>query len=274
MKADATGPHEHSEEESRQFDDVLDDVLADWPAQRASTLKEIPMTRRDIPIDWDSLHAALSEPFPHHLIQYRPGVKSKEGKATRAFPYVDVRAYEDRLNQLVPGDWSVAFQPWGETKIICRLTIHGVTRSSTGDSSGSPASVGGTAAEAQAFKRACSRFGLGRHLYATSPDRPASSDPKTDASRTDHCHNPPIASASRLGSVRADGMRRALEQLGLPLSDQLMLCRELLQRDVRRLADLTESEARSIWQSAQERRARPHAHRRRTARQSRERATS
>jgi hypothetical protein len=68
------------------------------------------------------------------------------------------------LNAVCGGDWSVTYQPWGE-RIICELTIHGLTRSSSGEASGSPKSVAGTAAEAQAFKRACSKFRLGRYLY-------------------------------------------------------------------------------------------------------------
>ena len=54
--------------------------------------------------------------------------------------------------------------PWGDNRIICELTLHGVTRSSTGEES-EGGFAPGTAAEAQAFKRACSKFGLGRYLY-------------------------------------------------------------------------------------------------------------
>ncbi len=47
------------------------------------------------------------------------------------------------------------------------LTIDGVIRSSTGesDSRSEKSEIGGTAAEAQAFKRACAMFSLGRYLY-------------------------------------------------------------------------------------------------------------
>ncbi len=63
-------------------------------------------------------------------------------------------------------DWSVTFTPWGE-RIVCHLTIAGVTRSSTGegDSQSERSEIAGTAAEGQAFKRACTMFGLGRYLY-------------------------------------------------------------------------------------------------------------
>ena len=77
-------------------------------------------------------------------------------------PYAEPRVYEDRLNAVCPGLWSVTFKPWSE-RLICELTIGGLTRSSTGEENDGFAP--GTATEAQAFKRACSKFGLGRYLY-------------------------------------------------------------------------------------------------------------
>jgi len=64
-------------------------------------------------------------------------------------------------------EWSVAYEPWGEDRLICRLTILGVTRSSTGETTNESerSEIGGTVAEAQAFKRASAMFGLGRYLY-------------------------------------------------------------------------------------------------------------
>jgi hypothetical protein len=67
-------------------------------------------------------------------------------------------------NAVCGGNWSVTCKPW-RTSVICELNIYGLTRSSAGQAEGSPKGVAGTAAEAQAFKRACSKFGLGRHLY-------------------------------------------------------------------------------------------------------------
>ena len=82
-------------------------------------------------IDWPSLLAALSEPFPAKLLSWRAGAVSRDKKRAQALPYAEPRAYKDRLNALCPGDWSVVFKPWGEHKLICELTIYGVTRSST-----------------------------------------------------------------------------------------------------------------------------------------------
>jgi hypothetical protein len=73
----------------------------------------------------------------------------------------------NRLDEVCGIDWSVIYEPWGEDRIICRLTIAGVTRSSTGETTDESerSEIGGTVAEAQAFKRACAMFGLGRYLY-------------------------------------------------------------------------------------------------------------
>ena len=111
-------------------------------------------------VNWERLHQQLSQPFEPQHIQYRAGVVSNDKKRAQALPYAEPRVYEDRLNQVCPEAWSVSFAPWGE-RIICSLTIHNITRSSTGESD-----QAGTTAEAQAFKRACSKFGLGRFLYS------------------------------------------------------------------------------------------------------------
>jgi hypothetical protein len=117
------------------------------------------------PNEWKELLKKLAEPFPASSIQWRAGQVTRDKKRAQALPYAEPREYEDRLNALAPGDWSVSFRPWGNNRIICELTIHGVTRSSTGESERNPEGIKGTAAEAQAFKRACSKFGLGRYLY-------------------------------------------------------------------------------------------------------------
>jgi hypothetical protein len=110
---------------------------------------------------WTELLELLAEPFPPGAIRWRAGQVSKDRKEARALPYVDARHYERRLDELCPGAWGVRFHGWGENRIICELTIYGVTRASTGEASeGSRAP--GTSAEAQAFKRACSKFKLGR----------------------------------------------------------------------------------------------------------------
>lgn len=109
----------------------------------------------------------LAEPFKPEYITWKPGHTTKDGTKCMAMAYADLRAYQERLDQVCGLDWSVAYEPWGESRIIARLTIAGVTRSSTGEMSPQDEKngMGGTVAEAQAMKRAAAMFGLGRYLY-------------------------------------------------------------------------------------------------------------
>jgi hypothetical protein len=107
----------------------------------------------------------LTRPFEPQHITWKPGV-IKENKCM-ALAFADLRAYQDRLDEVCGLDWCIEYQPWGDGRIIARLTIGSVTRCSTGEMDGQDEKngMGGTVAEAQAFKRAASMFGLGRYLY-------------------------------------------------------------------------------------------------------------
>ncbi|MCC6454496.1 MAG: hypothetical protein IT328_06105 [Caldilineaceae bacterium] len=120
----------------------------------------------------------LRKPFHPSQITWKPG--AVKGERALALAYADLRAYMNRLDDVCGSDWSVAYEPWGEDRIICRLTILGVTRSSTGETTNESerSEIGGTVAEAQAFKRASAMFGLGRYLY-NLPTGWADYDPKT-----------------------------------------------------------------------------------------------
>lgn len=108
----------------------------------------------------------LKRPFHPTHVTWKPGSVRKDQTAALALAYADLRAYQNRLDEVAGLDWSVTYTPWGE-RIICHLTINGITRSSSGepDSQAERSEIAGTAAEAQAFKRACAMFGLGRYLY-------------------------------------------------------------------------------------------------------------
>ncbi len=112
----------------------------------------------------DEIMKALKEPFPPGEIKFKP--QATKGDRCMAIAYGDLRAYQNRLDAVAGSDWSVTYSPWGD-KIICHITLCGVTRSSVGepDAQSERSEIDGTAAEAQAFKRACAMFGLGRYLY-------------------------------------------------------------------------------------------------------------
>lgn len=114
----------------------------------------------------NELLAKLAQPFHPSRISFKPGAVNKDKNKALALAYADLRAYMDRLDEVCGLDWAVTYTPWGD-RLICNLTIGGITRSSTGepDSQADRSEIGGTSAEAQAFKRACAMFGLGRYLY-------------------------------------------------------------------------------------------------------------
>ncbi len=113
----------------------------------------------------DDILAELTDPFAREEIQVRPTAVNQDGTSALAVPYADWRCYLQRLDEAVgPENWTIELIPWGATRIIARLTILGVTKTATGE--GDPADENcGTTAEAQAKKRACAEFGLGRFLY-------------------------------------------------------------------------------------------------------------
>src|SRR5882724_5976892 len=127
------------------------------------------------------LTAALELPFDPSVIEWRVTNTAKGGKPRgQVIPYADQRAYTDRLHALVtPAGWtrkyaihtSANFQRGKDQTIVakilvtCELTIFGLgSHSATGEEWADDDNAG-TSAEAQAFKRACSCFGLGRYLY-------------------------------------------------------------------------------------------------------------
>ena len=128
------------------------------------------------------LVAALEVPFDPSQIEWRVMNTTKNQQPARGqvVPYADQRAYTDRLNALfTPAGWtrkytihtSANFERSQDQKIVakvlvtCELTIFGLgSHSATGEEWADDDNAG-TAAEAQAFKRACACFGLGRYLY-------------------------------------------------------------------------------------------------------------
>jgi Rad52/22 family double-strand break repair protein len=128
------------------------------------------------------LVAALEVPFDASQIEWRVMNTTKNGQPIRGqvVPYADQRAYTDRLNALfTPAGWtrkytihtSANFERSKDQKIVakvlvaCELTIFGLGSHSAVGEEFADNDNAGTAAEAQAFKRSCACFGLGRYLY-------------------------------------------------------------------------------------------------------------
>jgi hypothetical protein len=132
------------------------------------------------------LLARLRVPFPAELVAWRITAESRDGKKGLAVAYADRRAYTDRLNAVFgPDGWTDEYfrhtsptqrirQRNGKTFVInsskisvfCKVTIAGGLGFHTGDGEAwADDENGETRASAQAFRRACCEFGLGRYFY-------------------------------------------------------------------------------------------------------------
>ena len=127
-----------------------------------------------------ALVAELEVPFDPSVIEWRVTNSAKGELRGQVVPYADPRAYTDRLNEMfTPAGWtrryavhtSANFDRAKDKKLVakilvtCELMILGLgSHSATGEEWADNDNAC-TAAEAQAFKRACACFGLGRYLY-------------------------------------------------------------------------------------------------------------
>ena len=135
----------------------------------------------------DSLTAAdafvrLEEPFASKEVKWLVAATSKDGRKGRVTPYADPRAYTDRLNQIFTASgWTREYAvhtvspitrikkdkpiQTGKVLVTCVVSIPGVGAHSGSGEEWADDENAMTSAEAQAFKRACSCFGLGRYFY-------------------------------------------------------------------------------------------------------------
>jgi hypothetical protein len=95
--------------------------------------------------------------FSKHDLTLKPGKTS--GQSALCLVYADTRAYQDALDA-AGVTWATTIQAVGPKTAIVALTVDGITRSASGEDTDF------MSAEARAFKRACSAFGLGRYLYS------------------------------------------------------------------------------------------------------------
>ena len=126
--------------------------------------------------------ADLEVPFPPEVVQWRVTNTSNDKKRGQVVAYADPRAYTDRLNQLFsPQGWTRDYRVetmsnitrvkrgeavvTGKVLVTCTVSITGLGEHSGTGEEWADSDFGLTAADAQAFKRACSVFGLGRYFY-------------------------------------------------------------------------------------------------------------
>ena len=130
----------------------------------------------------EKLFAQLETPFDPTQIKWRVMRTSADGRSGVILPFADPRAYTDRLNELfTPSGWTRAYTistvpsltrvDRGKVIVTSKVLVAtAVTITRLGSHTGTGEEWADkenavTAADAQAFKRACSCFGLGRYLY-------------------------------------------------------------------------------------------------------------
>jgi len=174
-----------------------------------------------------SLKEALQQPFAPETIQFLPkDIRQEQGRyLCLALPYANKRVYEDRLNELIFGEWSSPYTPpyaQGNKLIIpATVVILGVAHSDYGEAFLTTASKQGntreaentaTEAHSQAFRRACAKFLLGRYLYDL-PKLKLPYDPKS--------RQIAISSAKRIAWVEKLYMERGLRPRAFPVARSL-----------------------------------------------------
>lgn len=119
-------------------------------------------------------------PFDPAEIKWR--VMRTSGRRGAILPFADPRAYTDRLNQMfTPSGWTRTYSistvsalarvkdgraiSTGKVLVASAVTIHRLGSHTGSGEEWADQENAVTAADAQAFKRACSCFGLGRYLY-------------------------------------------------------------------------------------------------------------
>lgn len=132
--------------------------------------------------DIKSVLPELEVPFSPDQVQWRVTNTAKDKKRGQIVPYADPRAYADRLNVLfTPQGWTREYKietmnnitrvkkgesiVSGKILVTCTVTIVGLSSHSGTGEEWADDENGMTSADAQAFKRACTCFGLGRYFY-------------------------------------------------------------------------------------------------------------
>ena len=124
----------------------------------------------------------LTAPFHPDDISWRVTNTTQDKKRGCVIPYGDQRAYTDRLNEtFTPAGWTRTYAvttvsnvtrmkrdkviQTGKVMVTCVVTIEGLGSHTGVGENWADDENAMTRAEAQAFKRACSCYGLGRYFY-------------------------------------------------------------------------------------------------------------
>ncbi len=130
----------------------------------------------------NALFGQLAEPFDPSEIKWRVTHTTRDGSRGAVIAFADPRAYSDRLNHVfTPSGWTRTYEvntvssvtrmkkdkliQTGKVLVTCTVTIAGLGTHADSGEEWADEENAMTRAQAQAFKRACICFGLGRYLY-------------------------------------------------------------------------------------------------------------
>src|SRR5437016_353833 len=127
--------------------------------------------QEDVPIaeETESLTDLLAAPFTEDEVKFKPAVVS--GNRALALPYVDARAIQDRLDDVLGvAGWQDEYECLPNGAVVCRLRLRlgdeWITKMDVGGPSAQPDEGDRRkAAFSDALKRAAVKFGIGRYLY-------------------------------------------------------------------------------------------------------------
>lgn len=108
----------------------------------------------------------LKRPFPVNQLKWRKGPGGKE------LVYIDARQYQHRLDEVMGLDWQCRFSHVAANGVVCEvgLKIDGewLWRA---NGAGETQIEGEKGQFSDAFKRACSMWGIGKYLYEMKDGR-------------------------------------------------------------------------------------------------------
>lgn len=116
---------------------------------------------------------ALAAPFEAGEVKFKPQVV--KGNRALAAPYLDARAIQDRLDDVLGVDgWQDEYTPLPDGSVVCRLQLRIAGAWISKMDVGSPSEQKDSgdrlkAAFSDALKRASVKFGIGRYLYRVLP---------------------------------------------------------------------------------------------------------
>jgi hypothetical protein len=103
----------------------------------------------------------LKAPFPVEALHWRLGQTNKAKTKAMMLVYIDARDVMDRLDEVFGLDWTDDYKEV-KGRIVCTITVNGVSRSDGAGDTDFEAEKGGLS---DAFKRAAVKWGVGRYLY-------------------------------------------------------------------------------------------------------------